>query len=27
MPGKWQFVFDLERPGSTERLTADVLVE
>ncbi len=27
MPGKWQFVFDLERPGRTERLTADVLVE
>ncbi len=27
MPGKWQFVFDLERPGGTERLTADVVVE
>jgi hypothetical protein len=27
MPGKWQFVFDVERPGRTERLTADVLVE
>ena len=27
MPGKWQFVFDLERPGRTERLTADVVVE
>jgi hypothetical protein len=27
MPGKWQFVFDVERPGRTERLTADVVVE
>jgi hypothetical protein len=27
MPGAWQFVFDLERPGGTERLTADVTVE
>ena len=27
MPGKWQFLFDVERPGGTERLTADVLVE
>jgi hypothetical protein len=27
MPGKWQFVFDLERPSRTERLTADVVVE
>jgi hypothetical protein len=27
MPGQWQFVFDLERPGGTERLTADVTVE
>jgi hypothetical protein len=27
MPGKWQLVFDVERPGRTERLTADVLVE
>jgi hypothetical protein len=27
MPGTWQFVFDLERTGGTERLTADVLVE
>jgi hypothetical protein len=27
MPGAWQFVFDLERPGGTERLTADITVE
>ena len=27
MPGKWQFLFDLERPGRTERLTADVVIE
>jgi hypothetical protein len=27
MPGKWQFVFDVERAGRTERLTADVTVE
>jgi hypothetical protein len=27
MPGEWQFVFDLERPGGTERLTAVVMVE
>jgi hypothetical protein len=27
MPGKWQFVFDVERPGRTERLTADIVVE
>jgi hypothetical protein len=27
MPGKWQLVFDVERPGRTERLTADVVVE
>ena len=27
MPGKWQFLFDVERPGGTERLTAEVLVE
>ena len=27
MPGEWQFVFDLERPGGTERLTAAVTVE
>ena len=27
MPGKWQFVFDVERHGRTERLTADVVVE
>lgn len=27
MPGAWQFVFDLERPGGTERLTGDVTVE
>jgi hypothetical protein len=27
MPGEWQFVFDLERPGGTERLTAAVTAE
>lgn len=27
MPGKWQFVFALERPGRTEHLTAEVTVE
>ena len=27
MPGSWQFVFDVERPDRTERLTADVVVE
>lgn len=27
MPGHWQLVFDLERPGGTERLTADLAVE
>jgi hypothetical protein len=27
MPGAWRFVFDLERPGGTERLTADVNLE
>jgi hypothetical protein len=27
MPGRWQFVFDVERPGRTERLTADLIVE
>ena len=27
MPGRWQFVFDVERPGRTERLTHDVTVE
>jgi hypothetical protein len=27
MPGKWQLVFDVERPGRTERLTADLVVE
>ena len=27
MPGKWQLVFDVERPDRTERLTADIVVE
>jgi hypothetical protein len=27
MPGRWQFVFDVERPGRTDRLTADLVVE
>jgi hypothetical protein len=27
MPGRWQFVFDVERPGRTERLTADLDVQ
>jgi hypothetical protein len=27
MPGRWQFVFDVERPGRTERLTHDLTVE
>jgi hypothetical protein len=27
MPGRWQFLFDVEHPGRTERLAADVVVE
>jgi hypothetical protein len=27
MPGRWQFVFDVERPARVERLTHDVVVE
>jgi hypothetical protein len=27
MPGRWQFIFDVERPGGTERLTADLIVD
>lgn len=27
MPGHWQLVFDVERPGRTERLTHDLTVE
>lgn len=27
MPGRWRLVFDVEHPGRTERLTADLLVE
>jgi len=27
MPGRWQLVFDVERPGRTERLTRDLEVE
>jgi hypothetical protein len=27
MPGRWQFLFDVERPGRTERLTHDLTVE
>jgi hypothetical protein len=27
MPGRWQLVFDVERPGRTERLAADLVVE
>jgi hypothetical protein len=27
MPGRWQLVFDVERPRRTERLTADLVVE
>jgi hypothetical protein len=27
MPGRWQLLFDVERDGRTERLTADVVLE
>ena len=27
MPGRWQLLFDVERGGRTERLTADILLE
>jgi hypothetical protein len=27
MPGRWQFAFDVERPGRVERLTHDLVVE
>ena len=27
MPGRWQLVFDVDRPGRTERLTHDLTVE
>jgi hypothetical protein len=27
MPGRWQFAFDIERPGRVERLTHDVVVQ
>jgi hypothetical protein len=26
MPGRWQLVFDVDRGGRTERLSADVLL-
>ncbi len=27
MPGRWQFVFDLDAPGAHERITKDLLLE
>lgn len=27
MPGRWQFLFDVDRPGGTERLAAEIVVE